>query len=332
MGKLVPFLTVLLLVSVCLCRHGMAQQNVKLGQTGMQFLSIVSDARAAAMAGSVTTLRMRSASLFFNPAGMAESEGLLDFSASYNLWIASIKHYTASLSVRPASGDLGVFGLSVQFVDYGEILGTSVANNSIGYIDNGVQNAYAIAIGLGYAKALSQAFSVGGHAKWVTQKLGVSEIPGPDGIQIKKNSASVLAFDFGTVFKPGFKSFAFGMSVRNFSKQITFQEESFELPLTFTIGVSMDVMDFFDARSTIRSASVSVDAVHNRDYYEQVSVGGEMNLLDVLDVRAGYVTSSDEQGVTLGFGVHQYGFAVDYAYTPFGVFTNAQRFTLRYSM
>jgi hypothetical protein len=332
MGKLVSFLTVLLVACLVSVSQGEAQQNVKLGQTGMQFLSIVSDARAAALAGAVTTVRMKSASLFFNPACMAEWDGMVDFSASENWWIADIKHVTASGSYRPSSGDFGVFGFSIQFVDYGEILGTSVAANNIGYVDDGKLNAYGIAIGLGYARALSEAFSVGGQVRWVTQKLGTSLVPTPNGTDMKANKADVAVFDFGTIFKPGLKSFAFGMSVRNFAKEIAFEQETFELPLTFTLGVSMDVADFLPDRGIVHAAIVSIDAVHNRDYYEQVHFGADVNVLDVLDLRAGYITSSDEQGVTMGFGVHQFGLAVDYAYTPFGVFTSAQRVTVRYSM
>ncbi|MEW6511798.1 MAG: PorV/PorQ family protein [Bacteroidota bacterium] len=326
MRKLASILTVLLVAG---SGPAGAEENVKLAQTGMQFLSVMSDARAAALAGAVTTMRLRSASLFFNPACMAETDRLLDFAASYNKWIADIKHSTASVAYRPASGDLGVFGLSVQFVDYGEILGTSVAANNIGYVDNGTINAYGLAAGIGYAKALSEAFSVGGDVRWVMQNLGESLVPTGQGPQLKKNQASVLAFDFGTLFKPGFKSFAFGMSVRNFAKEVAFEEQAFELPLTFTIGVSMDLMDFLEDRSIIQAAYLSVDAVHNRDYYEQVFVGGEVSLIDALDLRGGYIVNSDEQGFTTGFGLHQFGIAVDYAYTPFGVFNDAHRVTLR---
>jgi hypothetical protein len=332
MGTYASPLRLLLLAGFCLHGLGIAQDNVKLGQTGMQFLSVVTDARAAAMAGAVTTMRLRSASLFFNPACMAETDRMIDFSAGYNMWIADIKHFTASLSVRPLDGDIGVFGLSAQFVDYGDILGTSVAPNNIGYVDDGKVNAYGVAFGLGYAKALSESFSVGGQVRWVSQKLGSSLVPTPGGTELKKNDASVAAFDFGTLFKPGFKSFAFGMSVRNFAKEIAFQEQAFELPLTFTIGVSMDVMDLIGDRSIVSAAFVSVDAVHNRDYYEQVFFGGEVTMLEVLDLRGGYRLNSDEQGATFGVGIHQFGLAVDYAYTPFGIFTNAQRVTVRYSL
>ena len=330
------FLTLLLAVTLCLWSPARAQNNVKLAQTGMQFLSVVSDARGAALAGAVTTTPMQSASLFFNPSTMAETKTYFDLSASYNLWIADIKHSTFSFALRPSDGDYGVFGLSVQYVDYGEILGTRVnpdPNDKLGYIDTGPIKAYGMAVGLGYAKALSEAFSVGGQVRWVRQSLGESLVPSASGgTEMRKNAVNTAAFDFGTIFKPGFKSFAFGMSVRNFSQEIKYETEQFELPLTFTLGVSMDAMDFLNDRSLINSLLVSVNAVHNRDYYEQLYFGTEAEMLNVLALRLGYVTSADEMGVTFGFGVHQYGLAFDYAYTPFGVFTNAQRFTIRFLM
>lgn len=336
MRKCALSLTVLLIASLSLSSLVLAQDNTKLAQTGMQFLSVVSDARAAAMAGAMTTMRLKSASLFFNPSCMAENKGFFDLSASYNLWIADIKHSTFSFSLRPASGDIGVFGVSVQYVDYGDILGTRVnpdPNDKLGYIDTGPVKAYGVAVGVGYAKALSDAFSVGGQVRWVRQSLGEGLVPSlGGGTEIRKNAVTAAAFDFGTIFKPGLKSVAFGMSVRNFSKEIKYEEEAFELPLTFTLGISLDVMDFLNDRGLIHTLFVSVDAVHNRDYYEQLYFGADCDLLDVLNLRLGYVTSGDEMGTTFGFGVHQYGLGVDYAYTPFGVFTNAQRFTVRYSL
>ncbi len=335
MRKRITLLAIPLVISLCPLNEGAAQDHVKLAQSGMQFLSVVSDARAAALGGAVTTMRMQSASLFFNPATMAESQGVFDFSASYNQWIADIKHTTGSISYRPMDGDIGVFGLSLQTVDYGEILGTSVANNAIGYVDDGLVKASGFAVGFGYAKAISDAFSVGGQVRWISHDLGESSVPNSSGGMDKQNSiATTQAYDLGTIFKPGFKSFAFGMSIRNFSKEISYRSGStqFELPITFTLGVSMDVMDLMNDRSFVNSFFVSVNAVHNRDYYEQYYLGGECDVLDVLKLRLGYVSNSDEMGASFGFGVHQYGLAVDYAYTPFGVFTKVQRVTIRYSL
>jgi hypothetical protein len=337
MNSLSRFLMALLMVCFCLCAVGEAQENVKLAQTGMQFLSVVSDARAAALANAVTTLPMGSGSLFFNPACMTESD-LLDVSASRNEWIADIRHTTFSLSVKPAQGDYGVFGISVQTVDYGEIIGTVVANNDQGYLDYkdlGMPNPdpKGLAIGVGYAKALNDKFSVGVQVRWVKQDLGESILPvDTSSSTTTGNKVNPLVFDFGTLFKTGFKSLTFGMSVRNFSKEVTFATEAFELPLTFTLGVSMDLMNFLGDTSIVRSVLVAIDAVHNRDYREQLFAGLEVNLFDVLALRGGIITNSDENAGTFGLGVHQYGLAIDYAYTPFGIFDKVQRFTVRFSM
>ena len=42
--------------------------HVKLAQTGMEFLSVGMDAMAAGIGDAVTTVNLKSGSLFFNPA------------------------------------------------------------------------------------------------------------------------------------------------------------------------------------------------------------------------------------------------------------------------
>ena len=152
---------------------GFAQENQKLAQTGFQFLSVVSDARSAAMADALTSLQLNSSALFSNPAGMSGMEKFFDMSASINQWIADIKHYTFSIAISPEKGNYGVIGFSIQSVDYGELLGTRV-NRSVplGYDDTGTFKMSSLALGVGYAKQLTDRFSVGGHVRWVRQDLG----------------------------------------------------------------------------------------------------------------------------------------------------------------
>ena len=109
----------------------------KLAQTGMQFLSVISDARAAGLGGMVTSRELNSSALFFNPATMGFSENMFDISLSLNKWIADISHNNASLSYRPGKGDWGVFGLSLQLVDYGKVQHTIVSTSEKGYEDPG---------------------------------------------------------------------------------------------------------------------------------------------------------------------------------------------------
>lgn len=313
-------------------------KNKKLAQTGFQFLSVVSDARGAAMAEALTSLEAGSASLFFNPAGMANQGVFVDVSASQNSWIADITHNAVALTLCPAKGEWGVLGFSFQNVDYGDFYGTVVDKTAPdGYRDTGKFQLSAWAAGAGYAKRLTDRFSVGGQVRWVHQDLGESVVPrisaALDTTAVTvKNSLTPLAFDFGTQFKTGFKGLVFGMSVRNFSTEIEYVEEGFQLPLVFNLGVSMDVLDLVEDLPLDQSLVVSVDASHHRDHPEQLKVGAEYGLLKTLLIRGGYVSSNDEDGFTFGLGVRRYGVTFDYAMTPFGVFDKVQRMTARFSL
>lgn len=335
-----------LLVGGLTSTSGFAQENRKLAQTGFQFLSVVSDARAAALAEAMTSLQIGSGALFFNPAGMAEMTGFIDGTASINKWIADIKHNAFSLAIRPAEGNYGVFGLSVQTVDYGEFYGTIVNNTDKGYEDTGTFELNAIALGVGYARQLTDRFSIGGQVRWVQQDLGGSSIavnvrPDPtDSTGVRRiadtsrvdNKLSPLVFDFGTQFRTGIKSLVFGMSVRNFSKEVKYAEEGFQAPLVFNLGISMNVMDLVNAGSLDQSLRVSIDATHFRDHPEQIKIGLDYQFMKTFSLRGGYVANNDEDGFSFGAGVSRVGFAFDYAYTPFGVFDKVQRLTARFSL
>ncbi|MCU0644138.1 MAG: DUF3308 domain-containing protein, partial [bacterium] len=136
-----------------------------------------------------------------------------------------MKHYSGSIAINPSFGKYGTFGLSILSVDYGEFLGTVVDPTSEkGYADTGNFGPSAFALGFGYAKALTDRFSVGGHIRYVDQKLGSSVVPvGEVSEGVTKevnNDLNVWSFDFGTVYRTGFKSLVFGMTVRNFSQEV----------------------------------------------------------------------------------------------------------------
>lgn len=308
------------------------QNREKLAQTGFQFLSVISDARAAALAGTMTGLEGSSSALFFNPATMGFAAKFFDVSFSRNQWIADINHNAFSFSLRPAGGDYGAFGVTVQAVDYGDVLGTVVANTDKGYEDIGNISPSAFAAGLGYAKMLSDRFAVGGQVKWTQQSLGSSRIPVSEGTTATvKNEEKLLAFDFGTYYKTGLKSLAFGFSVRNFSKEIKYAQESFQLPLVFSLGISMNLMDLTSFNNKNHAVLLSIQSTKERSHVEQVGFGLEYTFMDRFTLRGGYLTSNDEDNVAFGFGVSSFGLQVDYAYTPFGVFDNVQRVSVRFS-
>jgi hypothetical protein len=319
--------------------------QTKLAQTGFQFLSVGADARAAAMANAMTTQEWGSAALFANPAGMATMSTLLDVAASRNYWIAGIDHNQISVALSPFNGQYGVLGITLHSVNYGAVEGTMQWDNYQGYIDTEVFYPSSVAVGVGYARALSDRFQVGAHVRRVGQYLGESVVELDTTLGHYKNIAFATAVDFGTIFKTDFKGLVFGMSVRNFSEEIVYEREPFQLPLVFRLGISMNLFDLMAQAPDGKELMIRVDALHPRAYREQVNIGLEYSLVDRLFLRGGYTfdivergqdsgskESLKEYGLTFGFGLEFFGLAVDYAYTPFGVFDNVQRFTVRFAM
>ena len=305
-------------------------QTTKLAQTGFNFLSNSSDARSSGMGDAVNAVLGFSGALAHNPASMAKMPTLLNASFSINKWIADINYTSASLILSPAEGAYGNIGLSFQSVDYGDVEQTIVdGTNPNGYLDLPILNPSALAVGVGYSIMLSEQFGVGGQIKYASQSLGESLLMDDAGnLSTKQYKANALAYDFGTIYKVGIKSLAFGMSVTNFSTEVKYEREGFQLPLLFTIGLSANIFDFVDVGSGLdQEFLMTVDWTHPRSHPEQIKIGGEYKFMKLLSVRAGYVGGNDENDITYGFGVSTYGVEVAYAYTPFGVFDNVQRIT-----
>jgi hypothetical protein len=316
-------------------------ERQKLGQTGMKFLVVPVVPRAAAMGGAVTAQSGVSSALFNNPAGMGRMERSFDANFGHMQWIADISYNYASMAVQPGGGNYGVVGLSLVAVDYGDFYETVRFDNEDGYLDMGTFSPSAMAVGLGYSRVLTDRFSVGAQAKYVSQDLGASILAlessvtkvrggGPD---IREEfGESTVAVDFGVIYRTGFESLNFAMSVRNFSREVTYYEENFELPLTFRIGMSMNMVDFTDLNQDIHSILLSVDAERPRDYPERIRIGAEYEFFNTLSIRGGYVAPADENSFSLGGGlqttVSGFEFGADYAYTPYGLFGNVNRLAL----
>jgi len=193
-----------------------------------------------------------------------------------------------------------VFGLAFQYADYGKIGGDDPCEQLSGFLDIGTIKPNAYSVGLGYARALTDKFSVGGNVKYVRQDLGVgtteaSYIGGAGSVTgatldgQNKNALDVVAFDFGLIYQTGYKSLNIGMSVRNFAREVKYQKESFQLPSDVPDRRLYECPRLY--RTSIRnqhSLLVTVDAEHPRDFPEQMKVGLEYVFMDLVAARIGY--------------------------------------------
>jgi len=329
MKKLIGFLLMLTLILVTPIQSFALK---KLGQTGFKFLDVGAGARPAAMGEAYTVISDDANAIFHNPAGIAQMKAKkFDMAVSRTQWFADISYNAVGIAIN--GGIWGNFGLSViPGPDYGDIFGTVVSDNERGYEDTGPVDVSAFAMGLAYGRKFTDKFMIGGHVKYAYQHLGSNPMQYQDpltdstwiGTQV--NEISTIAYDFGTIFYPGFKSFRFGMSVHNFSGAVKYEEYGFQLPLTFKIGIGMDILDLFGEHPG-QSFLLAIDAVHPRDYTERLQIGGEYSI-GILKLRAGYKFNYDEEGLCAGVGIYAGGVKLDYAYNAFGAFDLVNRVTL----
>lgn len=316
-----------------------AQQR-KRAQTSMKFLSTSNYAHASGMADAVTAFDGGGAWMqLYNPAALAWTEQRVDVAGSVNEWIAGIEYSSLAATLRFGEGRLGVLGFNMTSVNYGDLQRTIRADNERGYLDAGTFSPTAFSFGISYAKSLSDQFSVGANMKFVTQDLGagVVELTERNTFVEQSYKADATVVDFGVFYRTSFESLKFAMTVRNFSPDVKFDSRDHELPLTFKMGVSMDVMDLMDVDKTKHSLLVNVDANRPRDYNEQIQVGAQYTFLNVFVLRGGYVFPSDEEGYSLGFGVKgsmrgKHFISADYSYSDFGIFSSVNRISFRLSI
>jgi hypothetical protein len=329
MKKLIGFLLILTLILITPLQSFALK---KLGQTGLKFLDVGVGARPAAMAEAYTVISDDANAIFHNPAGIAQMEcKTFDMTVSRTQWFADISYNAIGIAVN--GGVWGNFGLSViPAPDYGEIFGTVVSDNEQGFEETGAVEVSAYAFGLAYGRKFTDKFMIGAHVKYAYQHLGQNPMMYRDPITdstwigTQVNELSTLAYDLGTIFYPGFKSFRFGMSIRNFSAAVVYEEYGFQLPLTFKIGIGMDILDLFGEHPG-QSLLVAIDAVHPRDYTERILLGGEYSI-GLLKLRAGYKFNYSEEGLCAGVGIYTKGVKLDYAYNAFGAFDLVNRVTL----
>ncbi len=328
----------LIILIVLVTASTMMYGQSKVGSTAAPFLSIGIGPRAVGMGGAFTATANDITALYWNPAGISRMGGSAAY-FSHTKWFADINFNYAAAAL--SLGDWGTVGASVTYLDYGETEITTIKEPEGTGATYGAKD---LAMGLHYAMNLTDRFSIGGTVKYVQQKIW-------------NTSASSVAFDLGVLFLSEIYGLRIGATISNFGGEMTMdgkdlyvlydidntqygnndqilaklKTDPFPLPLTFKVGVAMDVINTSDFRFT-----AGVDALHPSDNSESLNVGGEIAYKNMLAVRAGYKSlglNNAEEGLTLGFGLNYdfapgLGLSFDYAYQDFGILKNTQYFSM----
>jgi hypothetical protein len=322
---------ILLIIGVLLIwvAQTQAQGVTKAGTTAAPFLVIDVGPRGTGMGGAYVSLANDATAMYWNPAGIAKINNF-DATFSSSRWIAdlSLNYAGAVLGL----GDLGNVGLNATFLTMDQIERTTILSpDGTGEFFD----AASYAVGLSYARNLTDKFSIGFNAKYINERMYHSVANG-------------FALDVGVLFDTQFKGLVLGMSIANYGTKMQLdgrdmqvqsdidqsisgnnpninarlQTDAFDLPLMFRVGMSMDVLKGLANSNLI----VSVDALHPSDDVESVNVGGEYVFHDMLFLRAGYkglFAKDSEYGLNLGGGIkYNVGTTAirfDYSYIDFGL-------------
>lgn len=329
-------------IAVLLLKPALPQESTsKAGTAGAQFLKIGVGARAMALAGAFGAVADDPSALYWNPAGLTKVRRL-SFFGTHLQWFADLSHQFAGLVVPV--GEHNTLGLSATFLNTGEIEITTIQEPAgTGFF----YDASDVAIGLSYARQLTDRFSVGLTGKFVQQS-------------IYNESASAFAVDIGTLLHTGFRGLKIGMQLSNFGGKLKLDgrdlirsydtnprntrnpgvesrlaTEPWDLPLNFRVGVAMDVVG--DGNSFLQSEAsrltVAVDGNHPIDGPEVAHFGVEYRWHSVLSLRGGYRLNYDVQDLTYGAGlqvpISEASFFFDFATTDLNDLGTVNFFSVR---
>jgi hypothetical protein len=295
------------------------QEFRKAGTAGFVFLEIPVSSRSQAMGETGITLSdMHSEGLYINPALIALSDNPFSVNVTYANWYVETDHMAAGITYRIPQ--IGTVGLSIVNFDFGTINKTRVILPDLGetgpYIDLGTYTAQAYAIGLTYARELTEKFTMGITAKYVRENIDVYY-------------ADNFVFDIGFIYLTGFHSLRIGASLQSFGLETAYANEKFRMPQILKMGLSYD---FFGEIGDREYVTVIAEAVHPSDANERVHLGLEAVLLGSVMLRTGYKFGYDDEDFTLGLGLkfryNMHQFRADFSYMQHEYLEDTFRYTL----
>jgi len=313
----------------------------RVGTTAANFLELGYDPKGIAMGEACVSTVDDLSSVYWNPAGLAFMKKSEIFFA-YQPWLVGTQTYIASAGFVAPS--IGTFAVSVLGINYGEMKVTTLE------LQEGTGEKFApedIAVNISYGRSLTNWFGVGANIKYIHSS-------------IYHCSANAVAADLGVIIKTSFLSptgdnregMKIGMSLLNYGSRMKYggldllgsidispdeagnykdvkaeyQTDSWELPLIFRIGFSINPIV-----TTVHRLTFAVDAIHPNNNNESVNLGAVYSLnmpgIAKFFLRGGYRSifmEKSEFGPTLGCGIllhslYQKGIQFDYAYRDIGI-------------
>ena len=259
------------------------------GTTTLSFIEIPAGSRAISMGEAFVAVADDHSSLYWNPAGMTQVKGN-EAGFQHTDWFVDTQLSYASAIIKLNKSYLGAH---LYLFDGGLMDVTTL------YYPEGTGEQFSvqdISLGLSYASALTESFSIGGTLKLLQSRVW-------------RMRASSLALDLGFQYQTPFERVKLGFSISNFGGEMRLNGDntfvridqdpqtsgdndgipadlhlkSWDLPLIFRIGLNYTAIEQLDHKLTI-----STDAVYPNNNSNYVNIGVEYGYRSLVYLRGGY--------------------------------------------
>ena len=304
------------------------------GISAFQFLKIGAGARGAALGETFVAIANDASALYWNPAGLTQFSAN-EAIAAHTWYVVDLKHefFAGAYHLSPSDA-VGFSVISLHTADMPVTTETQPfgTGNFFSYGD--------VALGLTFAKKMTDQFSFGVTLRYVEETLDVLKMRG-------------VVADIGTYYWTGIGSSRFAVVVSNFGADVApsgqateFSGEqvssfqSFSPPTQFKIGFAMEPFQTENSHVT-----TSLELNHPNDNAENVHLGIEYQWEQWLWLRTGVKRTIGERlfgrddassnDVTFGLGVAtpvaSNRVNVDYAFANYNALGGVHRVSLGFS-
>ena len=328
---------ILVTMAALLLMPSLVASQTRTGTTLGQFLLIEPSARLTGIGSAGVSVDGALEGAYYNPAAAGRITRL-EFQLTHVDWLAGIRydHLAGALPL----GDRGTGFVTITSLNSGEI--------DVRTVDHplGTGERYSVsnvALGLGFARAISERFSAGLQIKYFQETIW-------------HNSAGAVTFDVGSVYRIRPDGLHIGSSITNFGTGARFSGrdlriaydgdpsrsgdngalpgeryvQGYAVPVLFRVGVGFPWRPAPDWRLWFSS-----EAHHPNSNPESVNGGAEATYRDLVSIRAGYQSlfmADSEEGLTFGAGIRgrlqSFEYRVDYAWADQGRLGDVHRLTL----
>jgi len=295
--------------------------NTSLSQPGFYFLNLNTSARSAALGGAVVSMPDDASVLFVNPAALSTVDER-QVSATFLKHVLDIN--SGLITYNANNESIGHYAVSVLYTSNGTFQGADSRG-----IKTNTFSGNELAISGTYSHSIDSNFYYGASLKYIYSGL-------------EQTNSSAIALDAGLLYQIPKSRVNIGFSLLNLGTQLSqYVSTSESLPIDVRLGINHRLRGLpLLVNFSFHHLADQTDGFF--DKFANISIGGELTLSKVIDLRLGYdnrirtaVATSTQRGfsgISGGVGVKTKNILIDYAASSLGSPATLHRLSVNFKL